>query len=84
MSDDAQFDWIQAAKRRGWEAPLRLTLDALEPFGPLGAQLMWTLQPTLSLLFPTEALRGLARTLEDPDGIDQLRRQLDGDDAPSD
>ncbi len=74
-------EWIQRARARGWGVPLRLALDALEPLGPLGAQLVWVLQPTLGPLVGHEALRDLARTLEDPEAVAALRAQLNEDDA---
>jgi len=80
MSEETNFEWIQRARANGWAAPLRLTLDALEPFGPLGAQLLWVLQPTLGGLLAPDALRDLAQTLEQPGGVDILRRQLDAAD----
>jgi hypothetical protein len=77
MSDKTEFDWIQQARDNGWETPLRLTLDVLEPFGVLGAQMLWVLQPTLGFFISSDLLRDLARTLEQPGGIEAVRRQLD-------
>lgn len=80
MSDQTEFDWIEQARDNGWEAPLRLTLDVLEPFGVLGAQMLWVLQPTLGFFVPSDLLRDLARILEQPGGIEAVRRQLDATD----
>ncbi len=76
-----ESDWIQQAKSRGLEGALRLTLDALEPLGPLGAQLIWVAQPALRLLGAGESLGQLAQALEEPGGIDRLRRLLDHQDT---
>jgi hypothetical protein len=76
MSDQTQFDWIAQAKANGWDGPLHLLLDTLEPFGALGAQMIWVLQPTLGFFFASGTLRELAHALEQPDGIAELRRQL--------
>ena len=77
MSDKTEFDWIQQARDNGWETPLRLTLDVLEPFGVLGAQMIWVLQPTLGFFIPSDLLRDLAQTLQEPGGIQAVRVQLD-------
>jgi hypothetical protein len=84
MSDQTEFDWVQRACDNGWASPLRLTLDVLEPFGVLGAQMLWVLQPTLGFFVPSDILRDLARTLEQPGGIAAVRQQLDATDAPTD
>jgi hypothetical protein len=51
-------------------------LDAAEPLGPLGAQVLWVAQPTLGLLVPRDEIAALARMLEAPDGVARLREQL--------
>jgi len=83
MSEETNFEWIQRARANGWAAPLRLTLDALEPFGPLGAQLLWVLQPTLGGLFAPDALRevGVLQTWKEgirvyPE-IEALRKEVE-------
>ena len=48
--------WIEAAKARGLTGVLATALDALEPLGPLGAQLVYAAQPVLGLWLPREAL----------------------------
>jgi len=52
--------------------------DAFEPLSPLGAQLLWIAQPTLSLWMPREDIASLARLLEQPEGVSWLREQLAG------
>lgn len=70
-------------RARGWEGVFIAALDVIEPFGVLGAQLLWTAQPTLGVFVNREAVGGLARALEAPDGIERLRAQLEGDTPPT-
>ncbi len=51
-------------------------LDVVEPLGPLGAQVLWVVQPTLGLLIPRDDVASLARLLEAPGGVGWLREQL--------
>jgi hypothetical protein len=89
MSADLSADYRQKLQRRidGWSARLRalgleglagVVLDAAEPFSPLGAQLLWVVQPAASLLMPSDELDGLARLLDDPAGVAWLRAELTG------
>jgi hypothetical protein len=54
-----------------------ILLDVLEPFSPFAAQILWVLQPTLGLMIDRERIDTWARLLEDPQGIEQLRRELE-------
>ncbi len=72
--------WIDAVKARGWSHALTLALDILEPFGPLGAQMLWVTQPVLGLVVNRAALGGLAHCLETPGGVARLRQQLEDED----
>jgi hypothetical protein len=51
-------------------------LEAVEPLGPLGAQVLWVAQPTLGLWVPREEITLLAQRLEAPGGVAWLREQL--------
>ena len=51
-------------------------LDAAEPLGPLGAQVLWVAQPTLGLLLPREEIASLARLLEAPSFRKWKRRPI--------
>lgn len=84
MNDETHPHWIHRARANGWESPLRVTLDVLEPLGPLGAQVLWVLQPTLGAFVGRDVLGELANAMEKPDGIAQLRRLLDEPDHPPD
>ncbi|MBZ0300392.1 MAG: hypothetical protein K8J31_11645 [Anaerolineae bacterium] len=70
-------DWIQQVKTRGLAAPLRVLLDVLEPLGPLGAQVLYVAQPASALLGAADTVAQLAEALEEPGGVERLRRLLD-------
>lgn len=55
---------------------VEVLLEAAEPLGPLGAQVLWVAQPTLGLLVPRDEIASLARLLEAPQGVAWLRAQL--------
>ncbi|GAB4513255.1 MAG: hypothetical protein OHK0046_13900 [Anaerolineae bacterium] len=69
--------WIEDAKARGLDGVLRVCLDALAPFGVLGAQVLWLLQPVSGLIGWHRALGALAHALEDPEAWADLRARLD-------
>lgn len=70
-------DWIEQVKRRGLVTPVRVLLDIVEPLGPLGAQILWVAQPVSGLFGASSVVGQLAKTLEEPGGIDHLRHRLD-------
>jgi hypothetical protein len=70
-------DWIKQVKMRGLANPVRVLLDVLEPLGPLGAQMLYVAQPFSRVLGASDGVRQLAETLEEPGGIERLRRMLD-------
>jgi hypothetical protein len=75
------MDWIERIRARGLEQVFCTALDVLEPFGPLGAQLIWVAQPATRLIGRDlwgEALTGLAEALEEPGGVERLRQRLEG------
>ena len=75
--NDAEL--IAALKRRGLTNAVSVLLDVIGPLGVLGAQLLWIAQPTAGLFGGREIVAGLARTLEQPDGVERLRALLDED-----
>jgi hypothetical protein len=80
---NSKFDWVDKAKKHGFGNILSLVLDGLKPLGPLGAQLLWILQPASGLFGWRKAIGELAETLEEPDGIDQLQQRLHEETADS-
>lgn len=75
--NDAEL--IAALKRRGLTNAVSVLLDVIGPLGVLGAQLLWIAQPTAGLFGGREIIAGIARTLEQPDGVERLRALLDED-----
>jgi len=72
-------DWIDQAKQRGYGDALEVLLTAIEPIAPIIAQGLWVAQPLAGLLGQSTALQYLAETLEEPDGVIQLRQRLSDD-----
>lgn len=72
-----EAELIADLKRRGWTNALSLLLDMIEPLGVLGAQALWIAQPTATLFGGREITAALARTLEQPGGVERLRALLD-------
>lgn len=71
------MDWIQTIKKRGWTGAFRTFLDVIEPLGPLGAQVLYVMQPLSGVLGWRDAVGDIAQALEQPDGIEQIRRDLE-------
>lgn len=76
MNKDTAPEWLLAARERGWGTAITVVLDILEPLGPLAAQLMLIAQPMASVFGGGPILRGLADTLDEPGGVERLRRHL--------
>jgi len=72
-------DWVNQAKQRGYAPVIEVLLDAITPIAPIIAQGLWVAQPLAGLLGHSHALQHLAETLEDPDGVMQLRQRLSDD-----
>lgn len=70
-------NWVADIKARGWTRAISLMLDAIEPFGALGAQALYVAQPAMSVFGLGETVRGLASALESPQGIAELRAALE-------
>ncbi len=79
--DAANLRW--AARLDRWSRRLHLhglltaLLDAAEPLGPLGAQVIWIAQPVLGLFVPRPEIDALARLLDAPGGMAWLNAQLE-------
>lgn len=72
--------WSQRLRVARLDGLAGALLDAAEPLGPLGAQVLWIAQPALGLFVPRSEIDALARVLDQPGGIAWLREQLTGPD----
>jgi hypothetical protein len=72
--------WGAWLHRAGLDGLASALLDALDPLAPLGAQVLYIAQPTLSLFGSRQAAGDLAHILETPGGIDWLRHTMELDD----
>ena len=68
--------WSRRLHAARLDGLVSVLLDAIEPLGPLGAQLLWIAQPTLGLLLPRDEVASLARLLDAPGGVAWLHQQL--------
>ena len=57
-----------------------MALEGGRPLTLLGGQLMWVMQPVLSLFIATDTVRQTAQLLEDPIAVDALIARLQVDD----
>ena len=76
--DAAPVPLVRTVRAARLDGLIGALLDIAEPFGPLGAQMLWVAQPTLRLLVPRDDIAALARLLEAPGGVAWLREQLIG------
>lgn len=67
--------------RHGLREPVLMALDAGRPLTFLGGQLLWLLQPALSLLLPGKQVARLAQVLEKPEAVSALVNRLEASDA---
>jgi len=51
-------------------------MEAAQPLGPLGAQVLWIAQPALGLVVSGNSIHDLAQILDDPAGMAWLRAAL--------
>ena len=68
--------WGQRLRAAHLDGIVGALLDAAEPLGPFGAQLLWVAQPTLGLFVPDREIDSLAHWLDQPGGIARLRAHL--------
>jgi hypothetical protein len=72
--------WCVRLRTARLDGVVQTLLEAVEPLGPVGAQLLWVAEPTLGLVVSREDIASLACLLDDPGGIEWLREQLTGPD----
>ncbi|MBC8170369.1 MAG: hypothetical protein H7X77_01805 [Anaerolineae bacterium] len=70
---------MEQIRARGWLNAFDVALDVLEPVGPLAAQILYTLQPLMGIFGWGGMIADLAQALDEPDGLDELRKRLNDD-----
>ncbi len=81
--DEQYYEEVAASLvRRGLRGPAVFLLEATRPFAFVGGQLLWVMQPLLSLVYPKEGLGRAARLLEEPGAVDTLIARLDRQKGP--
>ncbi len=73
------LSWLREWRGRPQGDWLSTALDLFEPIAPLGAQVLYILQPTMSWMIERERLQALAQALETPDGVSAVQQWLHGD-----
>lgn len=68
---------IDMIKQRGWQGASRTALDVIEPIAPLVSSVLWVVQPVSTIFGAQKTVGTLANLLDSPQGIEQLREQLD-------
>jgi hypothetical protein len=76
--------WSGRLQASGLRGLVGVLLEAAEPLGPLGAQVLWVAQPALGVLLPRDEIASLARLLDEPGGMAWLRGRLVGSDDETD
>lgn len=76
MTHEEKMTHLQRLKQQLPDSVLMTLLDIVEPVAPLAAQMLWVMQPAAGLFGEQAIVAFLAQTLEDPDGIPQLRAAL--------
>ncbi len=62
---------------RGLRLPALVGLEAGRPLSLIGGQVLWLLQPLLSLVVSRDMVGHAARLLEEPEAVDELIFQLE-------
>ncbi len=68
---------VKAISDRGWQNAVIFLLEMGQPLALLGGQLLWILQPGLSLFISADTVGRIARLLEQPEAVNDLINQLD-------
>jgi hypothetical protein len=71
-----ELAWLRDWQGRAAGDWLETALDTFAPFAPLGAQLLWVVQPGVRGWLSSEKLAALARALETPEGVAKVREYL--------
>ena len=76
------LSWLREWQGRPQGEWLAMALDAFEPIAPIGAQVLYILQPTMGWMIARERLYALAQALETPEGVTAVRQLLCTDADP--
>ena len=79
-SDEFIGQIADAVCSHGMRLPALIGLEAGRPFTLVGGQLVWILQPVLSLITSRELVGRLAELLEEPSAVEALMDQLEARD----
>ena len=71
---DRLADWIEC---QGLVTPAVFLLEANRPFGFLGSQALWMLQPLLGPVVGHDRITAYARLLEDSTSVERLLERLE-------
>jgi hypothetical protein len=72
---------VTTLKQQGLHTAALTLLEAGQPLTFIGSQLLWLLQPTLTLFWPSSQVGQLARLMEDPAAVNGLMHRLATDEA---
>lgn len=71
----------QQLRERGWRMPALVALEAGRPLAFLGGQLLWVLEPAITLLLPQNHVQQLAQCLEEPTAVSALIARLEKEES---
>ncbi|MCU0464565.1 MAG: hypothetical protein MUF38_08325 [Anaerolineae bacterium] len=76
--DEKSLDaWVERVRARGWAGMVSAALGMVGPLAPLAAQLLHVGQPVARVLASGFPLGALADALEEPGGVEALRKRLE-------
>ena len=72
-------DWIDHLRRLGGAPFASIMLDVIKPIAPVLAQGLWVAQPLAGIWNGADSVGDLAKLLEAPGGVEELRQRLADD-----
>lgn len=77
MDKNEEYEWIQSVKQTGLGDFVHMAVKVLAPLGPIGAQLLFVVEPFAGIAFDRKMIRDIANALEEPETIKHLQEQLE-------
>lgn len=77
MDKHEEYEWIQSVKDSGLSDFLQIAVKGLAPLGPIGAQVLFVLEPFAGIAINRKIIRDIAIALEEPEHIKRLQEQLE-------